>query len=212
MAHRGSYAKGIAKREEILRAALEVVARSGFSGASVRTIADAVGLSQAGLLHYFDSKQELFTAILRARDERDRAVVEPLAAGDPPRLDQLADAYVRIVQHNAEVPGLVRLFSRLAVDASDPPHPAHAYFLERGEALREVFARAVEHGQEEGTVTATIPATTIARMLQAVSDGIQLQWLLDPEVDMAGVVADVFALLVPVPPGGSDRTPELTEP
>lgn len=212
MARRGSYAKGIAKREEILRAALEVVAQSGFSGASVRTIADAVGLSQAGLLHYFDSKQELFTAILRARDDRDRAVAEPLSAGDPPRLDQLADAYVRIVRHNAEVPGLVRLFSRLAVDASDPPHPAHEYFLERGEALRGVFTRAIEQAQQEGTVSAAVPAPSLARILQAVSDGVQLQWLLDPEVDMAGVVAAVFALLAPVPPEGQEQEPGPSAP
>ncbi len=212
MAHRGSYAKGIAKREEILRAALEVVARSGVSGASVRTIADAVGLSQAGLLHYFESKQELFTAILRARDERDRAVVEPLETGEPPRMDELADAYVRIVRHNAEVPGLVRLFSRLAVDASDPPHPSHDYFLERGAGLRGAFVRAIERGQREGTVTAAIPADSIARMLQAVSDGVQLQWLLDPGVDMASVVADMFALLAPTPPQVRNPAPQITGP
>jgi AcrR family transcriptional regulator len=212
MAQRGAYAKGIAKREEILRAALEVVARSGFSGASVRTIADAVGLSQAGLLHYFDSKQELFTAILRARNDRDRALAESLLTGEPPRLDELAEAYVGIVRHNAEVPGLVRLFSRLAVDASDPPHPAHRYFLERGEALREVFIHALERGQREGTVTAAIPADSIARILQAVSDGVQLQWLLDPAVDMAGVVADMFALLAPGPPPERNPAPQVTEP
>ena len=40
---------------------------------SVRELADAVGLSQAGLLHYFSSKEELFTAILRKRDEVDFA-------------------------------------------------------------------------------------------------------------------------------------------
>src|SRR6187402_3711968 len=68
---RGSYAKGVAKREEILERALEVIAREGYRGASVKELADAVGLSQAGLLHYFDSKEELFTEILRKRDEVD---------------------------------------------------------------------------------------------------------------------------------------------
>ena len=62
------YAKGIAKREEILDTALEVIARSGYARASVRELADAVGLSQAGLLHYFASKEELYAAILLRRD------------------------------------------------------------------------------------------------------------------------------------------------
>src|SRR3982751_4591907 len=68
---RGSYAKGVAKREEILERALDVIAREGYRGASVKELADAVGLSQAGLLHYFDSKEELFAEILRKRDEVD---------------------------------------------------------------------------------------------------------------------------------------------
>ena len=74
MAQRGSYAKGVAKRTEILDTALDVVARNGFRGTSVKELADSVGLSQAGLLHYFDSKDELFTAILRRRDEVDNAL------------------------------------------------------------------------------------------------------------------------------------------
>jgi len=40
MAQRGSYAKGIAKREEILTAALDVIARNGYRRTSVRELAD----------------------------------------------------------------------------------------------------------------------------------------------------------------------------
>ena len=116
---RGSYAKGIAKREEILERALEVVGREGYAGASVRAIAYAVGLSQAGLLHYFDSKEELFTEILRKRDEMDAALFGSADAANA-TADELRDGYVAVVRHNPKVPGLVHLFSRLAVDAADP--------------------------------------------------------------------------------------------
>ena len=66
---RGPYAKGKAKRAEILDVALEVIAREGYTGATVKELADAVGLSQNGLLHYFGSKDALFAEILRRRDE-----------------------------------------------------------------------------------------------------------------------------------------------
>ncbi|WP_372350407.1 TetR family transcriptional regulator [Streptomyces sp. KL116D] len=56
MAQRGSCAKGIAKREEILSTALDLVARVGYSRTTVREIAQAVGLSQTGLLHYFGAR------------------------------------------------------------------------------------------------------------------------------------------------------------
>ena len=106
MARRGSYAKGVAKREEILERALEVIAREGYRGASVKELADAVGLSQAGLLHYFDSKEELFTEIVRKRDEVDMADYGPLVTPTPPRVD-LRDGYVAVIRHNSDVPGLV---------------------------------------------------------------------------------------------------------
>ncbi|MFP3381155.1 helix-turn-helix domain-containing protein, partial [Bacillus sp. SIMBA_069] len=84
----------------------------GYRGASVKELADAVGLSQAGLLHYFDSKDELFTAILRKRDEVDTRRFGVIDDETTP--ERLREGFVGIVRHNAEVPGLVQLFSRLA--------------------------------------------------------------------------------------------------
>lgn len=193
MAQRGSYAKGIAKREEILRRALDVVARQGVRGASVKEIAEAVGLSQAGLLHYFDSKEELFTEILRKRDELDQVV--EAGAADP------VAAYLSVVRNNARVPGLVELFSRLAVDAADPRHPAHEYFLERSAALRAELTASAVALRTGGDSPAADP-DAIARIVQAVTDGLQLQWLLDPTVDMAGTLETLFALLLPPRPPG----------
>ena len=193
MAQRGAYAKGVAKREEILERALEVIAREGYRGASVKELAEAVGLSQAGLLHYFDSKDELFTAILRKRDE-----VDSRRFGDvdqDPSPERLRDGFVGIVRHNAEVPGLVQLFSRLAVEAGDTEHPAHAYFVERSALLREMFARSFARQQQGEELTDRIDPETLARIVQAVSDGLQLQWLQDKTVDMPATMDALFALL-----------------
>lgn len=206
MARRGAYAKGVAKREEILESALEVIAREGYRGASVKELAEAVGLSQAGLLHYFDSKDELFTAILRKRDEVDSRRFGDLDA--QPSLDRMRDGFVGIVRHNAEVPGLVQLFSRLAVEAGDPQHPAHAYFVERSAALRTTVAEAIARRQQEGGISDAVDPETLARIIQAVADGLQLQWLQDPTVDMAAAVDAVFVLLsTPAPTSSGRDTP-----
>lgn len=189
MARRGSYAKGIAKREEILERALDVIATEGYSGASVKRIADAVGLSQAGLLHYFDSKEELFLEILRVRDQRDRAQFGPFTGTEEVNSADLREGFVRVTRHNTEVPGLVELFTRQAADAADPSHPAHRFFLERGAAFREAFVASAPRP------AAPLSAETFARIMQAVSDGLQLQWLLDPSVDMPGIIDELFAAL-----------------
>lgn len=196
MAPRGSYAKGIAKREEILERALDVIAREGLRGASVKELADAVGLSQAGLLHYFDSKEELFTAILRKRDQVDAAGYTSSAPSR--REDDFAGirrGYVELIRHNADVPGLVQLFARLSVDAADPRHAAHDFFVDRGVALREELAPMIAHEQAAGRITDDVDAATVARIVQAVTDGIQVQWLQEPDVDMATTVDALFTLL-----------------
>src|SRR5262245_18462343 len=119
MANRGPYAKGTAKRQEILDAAIDVVTRDGYDKTSVREIARAVELSQAGLLHYFSSKEELFVEVLKRREERDNVQFE---ADDP------LEVMTRIVRRNAKVPGLVRLFATMSAESTDAWHPGHAYF------------------------------------------------------------------------------------
>lgn len=194
---RGSYAKGIAKREEILQRALDVIAREGYRGASVKELADAVGLSQAGLLHYFDSKEELFTAILRKRDEIDSAGFGYSTADGSLMHGDLRAGYVGVIRHNADVPGLVQLFARLSVDAADPDHAAHDFFVERGRTLREAFARSIAEMQAAGEVTPAIDPAVLARIFQAVSDGLQVQWMLEPDIDMAAITDALFDALGP---------------
>lgn len=193
MAKRGSYAKGVVRREEILSGALEVIASAGIRGASVKEIADAVGLSQPGLLHYFGSKDELFTAIIRKRDELDGLDLAQ-ALKVPAGLERLTAVFLALIRHNAAVPGLVELFSRLAVDAADPEHPAHGYFLERSATFRTIFVAELRNAQDEGVLTDAIPAESMARILQATVDGLQLQWLTDPGIDMAALTEDLLTV------------------
>lgn len=201
---RGSYAKGVAKREEILTRALDVIAREGYRGASVKELADAVGLSQAGLLHYFDSKEELFTEILRKRDEIDSVslgvsgdIEHGLTADGDLDLEAVRNGYLGVVRHNADVPGLVHLFARLSVDAADPEHAAHDYFVQRGAGLRDFFAAAIAAGQASGDIDDRVDPDVLARLFQAVADGMQVQWMLEPDVDMATTVGALFELLIP---------------
>ena len=192
MAHRGAYAKGVAKREEILDAALDVIARNGYHRTSVRDIAEAVGLSQAGLLHYFSSKDALFVEILRRRDEVDR---ERLPADPQARVEGL----IEVVRHNADVPGLVQLHAELSAEAAHPDHAAHDHVTRRYARLRSELGEAVRSAQERGELSRSLDAESVATILVATADGLQTQWGLEPELDMAAQLEHLWAALRRVP-------------
>lgn len=180
MRKRGSYAKGVAKRDEILTAALDVIAREGYRGTSVKELAQAVGLSQPGLLYYFDSKDELFVEILRKRDELDLKTYWREGAENPFR------TLLSVMRHNAKVPGLVELYARLSAEASDKAHPAHRYFVERRETLFSLLGTVIEEGKKTGQYPADVDPVQVGIILNAAADGLQIMWLQDSTIDMAG--------------------------
>ena len=55
--------------------------------------------------------------------------------------------------------------------------------------------------QAAGRITDAIDPTTLARIFQAVTDGLQVQWMLEPDVDMAGTVDALFDALDPAQAG-----------
>ncbi|WP_329000494.1 TetR/AcrR family transcriptional regulator [Kribbella sp. NBC_00709] len=181
---RGPYAKGVAKREEILRAALEVIARHGYRKTSTRELAAAVGLSEAGLLHYFGSKEKLFEAVLRARDEADRSRFAD--STDP------IDLLTTVVRHNGSVPGLVELYSTFSAEAGDPEHNSHDYFVDRYAGIRAALADEVRTRQSAGTFNSSADPETIATVLIALSDGLQIQ----SQYGLAADPGDLFTHLL----------------
>lgn len=187
MPKKGSYAKGLAKREEILATALEVFAERGYRRASLREIAEAVGLSQAGLLHHFSSKEELFAEVLRKRDEADLESVTERA--DP------FQGLVGAMRHNAEVPGLVHLYATISAEAADEGHPGHAYFVERYRFFIDQLSQYIASEQQAGRLDPTLEPREVARLVIAVADGMQVQWMLDDTADMAASVEYFWSLI-----------------
>ncbi len=71
--------------DHILETATVLIARDGYTKASMRTVAGAADISLAGLYHYFDSKEKMlfliqfrsFSSLLRRLQERLHGVEEP---------------------------------------------------------------------------------------------------------------------------------------
>jgi AcrR family transcriptional regulator len=191
MAPRGPYAKGEAKRAEIVDVALELFSRMGYDRTSFREIARQAGLSQSGLLHHFRTKEELFVEVLRRRDELNERFYDETIAHDV-----TIEGLVKIIEHNALEPGLVRLYVAMSAESTDAQSSARQFFVNRYDLLRADIASDIRRKQALGELPQSLDPESAASLVIAAADGLQIQWLLAPEkIDMAALLKQLTTLL-----------------
>jgi AcrR family transcriptional regulator len=85
-------AKGSVARRKLLDAAVEHIAAHGISDLSLRELAAAIGTSHRMLIHHFGSKEKLWVEVIRAVEDRQRAVLSEIVP-DPaqPPVDALRE-------------------------------------------------------------------------------------------------------------------------
>lgn len=167
------------KRTEILKAAVEIFGNKGSANGTLADVAEQVGMTHAGILHHFGSKQNLLLEMLAYRDQAD---VEDLAEQHIPGGPELFVHLVRTAFANAKRPGIVQAYTVLSAESITDDHPARAYFEDRYSTLRREIAEAFgDLCKQEGVTEPETVAAASAAIL-AVMDGLQLQWLLHPDV------------------------------
>ena len=173
----------LVRRTRILDAASEVFGEKGYVKGSLADIAERVGMTHAGVLHHFGSKDQLLLAVLSHRDATD---VEHLEGQHIPAGLELFNHLVRTAQRNEERPGIVQAFTVLAAESVTDDHPAKDFFLERYEALRTEIRTALTSicSPDDPPAEGDIDKATAS--IVAVMDGLQVQWLLAPDkIDLA---------------------------
>ncbi|WP_189294099.1 TetR/AcrR family transcriptional regulator [Streptomyces cinerochromogenes] len=177
--------RGEERRAEIVGAALEVIAERGYRGASLTAVAERVGLTQQGLLHHFPTKEALLVAVLQDRDRWDAV----------PDSQWRTDLLASLVEYNAMRPAIIQTFSALLGESVTEGHPARGYFTERYARVRASMTAVLRSEYGDLLPSGLTPERT-APLLVAVMDGLQYQWLLDPDsVDMPGAFRDFLRLL-----------------
>ncbi|WP_194903647.1 TetR/AcrR family transcriptional regulator [Catenulispora rubra] len=172
------------RRRQIIEVTTRLISERGFWGLSTQDVADRCGLTVQGLLHHVGSKEGLLASVLEQSETEDAlqlatqlgAGVNPAdsaagSAGQP--MVDLRQVCAAIVSRNATQPEIVRLQAVLAAESLEPRHPAHGYFLARH---RRALA-----GLAELAKTISAQPQSLARQILATMDGLQLQWLRDPD-------------------------------
>jgi len=106
-------------RDRLLQAAEKEFARYGYAGAHLQSIAEQVGVQKTALYYYFDSKSDLYTAVIEAMLEVfERSLGAALASegSHPERLERVLDVLNDLL---AERPSYASILTRIFIDAGE---------------------------------------------------------------------------------------------
>ena len=137
-----------ADRELAIRtAALRIFVEKGYHAASMKDIADAVGLYKGSLYHYFSSKEQLLTRLFEGQAEQVLREIDVIASGPgtpTARLRAAVRTYLLgVVRH------LDSVHIYLREEQALPPWALEQVRLEH-RAMRDVFKRLIGEGIRAG--------------------------------------------------------------
>lgn len=163
-----------ARQDEILDAAAALFAASGYRGTTVAAVAARVGITDAGVLYHFGTKEELLLGVLaRFGREVDRGIAEAELEGI--ELLRLVREWGVAMEARPEISALLILLTteHLTTDSSARRFLQASY--RRG---IERYRTAFEHAAASGHLRDDLDADLEAAALIAHMDGIRLQWFL----------------------------------
>lgn len=184
------------RRAQILEEAVRVIAQRGCYGFRIQELAQRCGLSNAGLLYHFGSREEILLAVLDDLEARESQIMRPLVAAAERTLPgktsrgAVLDVLRVMVTRASARPQLIQLFIVLQAESIDPEHPAYAWWRNRDAVVLDLFTRLVTPYVDD-------PRST-ARMLVALMDGLIQHWLrTDQSFDLVAEWERALAIHVP---------------
>ncbi|MBD3689421.1 TetR/AcrR family transcriptional regulator [Nanchangia anserum] len=171
---RGPYAGGVARREAILDATVDMVAEVGYHGLSMRDVARRVGISHPGVIYHFPSKDVLLMSVIERYEERLNFKVSSLADMAP---FEVFEAFIELANSLGNSQTIVEMECMLTVEASASVHPAHDHFAARFAGLQEVLTDAFTKLESQGMLNTVAQPRQLAYQLLAQWYGLQIQWL-----------------------------------
>jgi AcrR family transcriptional regulator len=184
-----------ARKEQILKAAFQCLARKGYSRLTVRDIAAEAGISVGTLYLHFDNKQGIVKALVERGRELDEAGLEGIPAEGGP-LEALGAVFEFLIERldDPDEAATVRVDVELWAEAIHRPavkelfQDSQRYWLGRLSGL-------VEEAQKVGELPDSVDPAGLAQLLIAMFAGLELMKVMEPEVPLGPLVEPLRTLL-----------------
>lgn len=192
-----------AKRAELLEAAIAVIARDGYAGASMRNVAKHAGCTTGAVTYYFANKEQMITEVAQ-------------------NLFDQVDAMLATNQQDMNIPSLLRQWMEWVNDGestlwlswlqllSHARHePAFAHVIKQRYAkFRQVFTVVIEAEQRMGKIRDDISPDVLADQISTICDGWLMMMPIEPErfsAERGNALLDALIMLI-APTAKGSRT------
>ncbi|WP_376788564.1 TetR/AcrR family transcriptional regulator [Thermoflexus sp.] len=162
--------RGEQTRRRLLEAAEEVFGELGFHRASIAEIVRRAGVAQGTFYLYFDSKEEIFRALVRYMSHELRKFIARAVAGLQDRLEIEREGYRAffrfVLQH--------RFLYRIVLESQFVDEEVYREYYRR---LAEGYARGLAQAMEAGQIRRMDPET-LAYCLMGIAHLLGMRWVL----------------------------------
>jgi AcrR family transcriptional regulator len=178
-------------RERLVQAASSLFAQRGFYGVSVSDVANEAGVVKSAIYHHFESKEDLYVAVLQETARQSREQLEASAQGRTwqIRLRGATRALGALLGPRSHVLSLiVGRISQLPMDSDPKIAETIANFrMEFG----SVFLREIQTGIADGDLRHVNPYVAAACLIGVVAGALQGDVEL-PEAERLDLAFDLF--------------------
>ncbi len=180
----------------LLRAAVKLIDRQGYSKTTLAEVGREAGYSAALVSHRFGSKEGLLRALIDGITRRfwhDQLVPAIQGRSGLDALCAMADAYLgELTAREERLRGLYVLMG----EALGPVPEIRKMFAALNESMRAVAEDSIKKGMAEGRIRSDVDPKAEAAVYVALLRGVAMQWLIDPgSFDLARMRARVKSTL-----------------
>jgi AcrR family transcriptional regulator len=184
---RPSYAerRKLQLREEIIDAAIDVFAESGYHDAGVADIAKRVGIGHSTFYRHFENKRAILDEVVNTVIERSMAAIAAENAPDAANtLDEYRDQAARIGAALSDISSDIRVVRLLLIEAASVDADLRRRVDEMFDLAVQLNAGFYEHGRERGYLRADLDTTATSRAVIGMIFGLAMIGL-NPALDTA---------------------------
>lgn len=191
---RGSASGRLRKRAaEILAAAAKVFARRGYHGASTQDIADVLGIRQASLYYYFESKEAALEAVCAAGVEDYALRALRIERGPGSASEKVARL---VFQHLAPMAERLEFTQAFLRERRFLPDPARRRIRAFERRYERIIQRVVEDGIASGEFRADLDSRMATLALLGLGNSAAIWYGREPGATLERITSNYVDLLV----------------